>query len=367
MLCIFALLLTGCQSKLPQQPVYGVAPAESEAEIFINGIPLKVYTAEEKEYLNMKEFADAVGEKWQVSRGILVHQASIFHGDVPYFFTTDTLPPEEDNCSLYLCGGIYDGSGWYQQLEQVMSLYSYHLLEDPEKNCSYYTTYPTAEYLHTDYSVPTLMYHAVGDEPWGIRELFVSPATLEEQLKYLTENGYTPIWFEDLGEVNQLQKPVLLTFDDGYDDNYTALLPLLKKYNVKATVFIIVDLLNTEHYLTSEQVKVLSESGLVSIQSHTMSHEFLSTRSAEQLTYELQQSKLALARITGKEPFAVSYPSGRYSDASLAAVEQYYQFGLLSSGGTYVTGAKRSMIPRQYVSRNTDLEEFIEMITTAEG
>ena len=71
------------------------------------------------------------------------------------------------------------------------------------------------------------MYHAVSDNMWGIDELFVSPASMEEQLRYLVDNGYEPIWFSDLAELEQYEKPVILTFDDGYDDNYTELLPLL--------------------------------------------------------------------------------------------------------------------------------------------
>ena len=68
------------------------------------------------------------------------------------------------------------------------------------------------------------------------------------------------------------EKPVILTFDDGYDDNYTELFPLLQKYNAKATIFVIPKAIGTPHKMTAEQIYELSRSGLVSIQSHTYSH-----------------------------------------------------------------------------------------------
>ena len=91
----------------------------------------------------------------------------------------------------------------------------------------------------TGISVPIFMYHAVGNDCWGEESLFVKPEELEKQLQYLSENGYETIFFEDLAHIEQYEKPVMLTFDDGYDDNNTNLLPLLQKYGMKATIFLI--------------------------------------------------------------------------------------------------------------------------------
>ena len=95
--------------------------------------------------------------------------------------------------------------------------------------------------------VPVFMYHAVGNDCWGEEGLFVRPGDLEAQLQYLQENGYETIFFEDLSHVEQYNKPVILTFDDGYDDNYTLLLPLLEKYQMKATIFMIGALGSGQH------------------------------------------------------------------------------------------------------------------------
>ena len=126
------------------------------------------------------------------------------------------------------------------------------------------------------WNVPVLMYHAVGDEIWGYSDLFVSEAGMEEQLQYLQENGYEPIWFSDLAHIEDYEKPVILTFDDGYDDNYTVLYPLLEKYQTKATIFVIGNAMGSQHKMTQEQVYELAASGLVSIQSHTYTHGNLS-------------------------------------------------------------------------------------------
>lgn len=110
--------------------------------------------------------------------------------------------------------------------------------------------------------VPVLMYHAVGDDCWGEESLFVKPEELEKQLQYLSENGYETIFFEDLSHIEQYEKPVLLTFDDGYDDNAETLLPLLQKYGMKATIFLIAGDVGKPHKLTRAQLAELVQSGL---------------------------------------------------------------------------------------------------------
>ncbi|MFR1991353.1 MAG: polysaccharide deacetylase family protein [Oscillospiraceae bacterium] len=120
--------------------------------------------------------------------------------------------------------------------------------------------------------LPVLMKHAVGDDCWGEESLFVKPEELEKQLQYLSENGYETIFFEDLSHIEQYEKPVLLTFDDGYDDNAETLLPLLRKHGMKATIFLIAGDVGKPHKLTRAQLTELVQSGLVSIQSHGWSH-----------------------------------------------------------------------------------------------
>lgn len=254
---------------------------------------------------------------------------------------------------------IYDGTTWYLPANSLMTYLNFSALEDPDADAVYFTRFPRNTAIAEGKKVPVLMYHAVSDNCWGSSELFVSPSTLDAQIALLLENGYTLITFEDFDHLDEIEKPIMLTFDDGYDDNYTDLFPILQKYRVKATVFMITNDIGKNHKLTAEQITEMSNSGLVSIQSHTMSHEFLSNMNEEQLHTELSQSKLVLARLTGKEPFVLCYPTGKYSDLSLKVTKEYYEFGLLMSSGLYTTGGDPYLIRRYYVPRGLSASSLL--------
>ena len=243
----------------------------------------------------------------------------------------DLLPP--DGFETLLSGAAEDGTLYFaRQLT----------LSSPAENVN----------------VPVLMYHAVSDDLWGYWDLFVSPQTIEEELLYLQENGFDTIWFEDLSHVEDYEKPVILTFDDGYDDNYTELFPLLQKYNAKATIFVIPKAIGTPHKMTAEQIYELSQSGLVSIQSHTYSHGNLSTMDEQTLVFEMEESQKYLAALTGQVPYAVCYPEGTRSELSIEVAGRYYDYGLLMNGQLYNTSDDPLRVKRFYVPRGYDLGSF---------
>ena len=305
---------------------------------------------------NLKNLKDAFGGYLVDGAGIESHVASLTVNGKTYHYAAGAELAANHQKALYT------GEAWYVTADELLAEKGLHPFTDETAQTTYYTPYPLAEEIPQGVRVPTLMYHAVGDDLWGIPSLFVSPAEMEKQLQYLTENGYTPIWFEDLGKADTFKNPVLLTFDDGYANNYTDLFPLLKKYNVKVTVFMITGSIGEKNYLTEEQIKEMAASGLVSFQSHTVSHPYLSDLGQDQLQAELLDSKKTLAKLLGKEPFVLCYPTGKYSAPSLEATKKLYQFGLLMSGATYVTGSDPLKITRKYISRSTDLETFQSMI-----
>ena len=206
--------------------------------------------------------------------------------------------------------------------------------------------------------VPVLMYHAVGDDCWGEEHLFVRPAELEQQLQYLSENGYETIFFEDLAHLERYEKPVILTFDDGYGDNYTLLLPLLQKYHMKATIFMIAGDIGGPHKLTQPQLRELTQSGLVSIQSHGWSHKNMAAMGWPELVCELLRSKLALTLACGRVPTAVSYPNGKCTERTRTAAGWFYAYGVRTFDGTYLTGTDPLLIPRTAIPRGMPPDQF---------
>lgn len=258
---------------------------------------------------------------------------------------------------------LYDGTCWYLPLRGFYKALGYTELEDSEEKHLYYTSHPRPEDIPGGVQVPVLMYHAVSDDTWGIRELFVSPSEMEKQLQYLNDNGFTTIFFSDLPDVSNISKPVILTFDDGYRDNYTELFPLLKKYNCKATIFVIAGSIASDHHMDYAQIQEMVKSGLVEIGSHTMTHCDLDTLGERETIYELERSCLLLTRATGYQPYALCYPTGRQYDLTRRVAADYYQFGVLMNGGRYITGTNPFLIPRTYVSRDTDIWTFAGYIS----
>lgn len=273
------------------------------------------------------------------------------------------LDGQETVVSLVRSDELHAGDGFLQDGAAYVPLEA--ILELPgivsgaaEDGTLYFARQLTLSSPAENVNVPVLMYHAVSDDLWGYWDLFVSPQTIEEELLYLQENGFETIWFEDLSHIEDYEKPVILTFDDGYDDNYTELFPLLQKYNAKATIFVIPKAIGTPHKMTAEQIYELSQSGLVSIQSHTYSHGNLSTMDEETLVFEMEESQKYLAALTGQVPYAVCYPEGTRSELSIEVAGRYYDYGLLMNGQLYNTSDDPLRVKRFYVPRGYDLGSF---------
>ncbi|WP_428074502.1 polysaccharide deacetylase family protein [Candidatus Avelusimicrobium luingense] len=162
------------------------------------------------------------------------------------------------------------------------------------------------------------MYHHIRplpETPDGADPFSVSPELFEKQLLFLKQNGYTAVSEAEIvhayktGETT-VQKPVLLTFDDGHADNYTTLFPLLKKYQIPALIFLITDSIGTPGYLTWEQINEMKQSGLVSFGSHTCSHRRLRSLSDEEIEQEVIKSKHVLEEKLHTPVYSFCYPFG---------------------------------------------------------
>ena len=168
-------------------------------------------------------------------------------------------------------------------------------------------------------SVPVLNYHQIND--WADNALTVHTDQFDAQMKYLADNGYTAITPDEMldaweNHTELPEKPVIITFDDGYVDNYRNAFPILQKYNLKGTIFLISDYVSTyPNYLTWSQTEEMQESGLIDFESHTLSHEELTKApSLEEAQHQLAGSKKALEWNLGKEVRFIAYPCGEYDE-----------------------------------------------------
>ena len=135
------------------------------------------------------------------------------------------------------------------------------------------------------HDIPILMLHTVNDSPNDnpLGELSVSSKGLEAYFKVLKHWKYQMISMDDFlkGNYNKDRNYIVLTFDDGYKDNYTVAMPILKKYQAKATIFVNPAYFSHESdnsnwgFMTWEEVEKAETSGVFDIQAHTMTHEFI--------------------------------------------------------------------------------------------
>ncbi|VBB09815.1 polysaccharide deacetylase [Lucifera butyrica] len=179
--------------------------------------------------------------------------------------------------------------------------------------------------------VIVLEYHSISH----LGGLFcLAPDTFEQQMGYLAQNGYTAISLDQLSaglndEDALPAKPVLITFDDGYTDNYTTALPILEKYGLRATVFIITGKVDQPGYLTWAQIKDMLARG-IDIGSHTVSHRDLSKLSAVEQEKELKESKKTLEKALSRPIDYLAYPFGGFNAATLRLLGETGYLGAFS-------------------------------------
>jgi len=189
-------------------------------------------------------------------------------------------------------------------------------------------------------AIPALMYHSINKLPEGWTEdLCVSPEVFEEHLKFLKEKGYNVITARQamvlLKSRQNVMNTVILTFDDGYEDNYTKAFPLLKKYDSRGNFFVIgkdvgktFNQNGTVQYMTFAQLKEMYQQGM-EIGSHTMSHDPLAAIKPNFLPWEIYQPLNLFHEKMGFWISGIAFPNGSYNDAVLAEIKNYvkYEYG----------------------------------------
>ncbi|OGS20885.1 MAG: hypothetical protein A2252_00620 [Elusimicrobia bacterium RIFOXYA2_FULL_39_19] len=171
-----------------------------------------------------------------------------------------------------------------------------------------------------------LYYHNVDGYKSGLRSVYIQPFMFDLQMKYLKLRGYRTISFEEMIEalrqnVTPPKKTFVITFDDGYKNNFKRALPILNKYGFTATVFVAVNEIGKtlahertypEARMSSKEIKEISK--YWSIGSHTMNHKNVASLRYQDLKYELCESKKSLEKLTEKKVNMFCYPMGRFDD-----------------------------------------------------
>jgi len=216
---------------------------------------------------------------------------------------------------------------------------------------------------------PILMYHRVdeGTAPDRMgQELTVSPERFGAQLAYLKSRGISAISLEELHERLERGQPldhaVVLTFDDGYADQYDYAVPLLHQYGDSATFFVITGDLDTPGHLTWAQLDVMRALG-DDIAAHGVQHDDLSRMTAAQQAYQIDQSITALRTRLHSPVDSYCYPSGRFNRTTLALVQNAgVSFAVTTDSRFILAPENRFELPRIRVRGDWNLDQFAQAI-----
>ena len=196
--------------------------------------------------------------------------------------------------------------------------------------------------------VPVLMYHYVGDVPPPTGPyasgLTVRTADFDDQMRYLAGHGYQTVGLGDLYLARRGLKilpprAVILTFDDGGLDNYRVAFPILSKYGLRGTFFVITDKVGAVGQMDWDDLREMADQGM-SIESHTVSHPLdLRLLDNGRLGRELGDSRKAIAQNLGLAPESLSYPTGKYDQRVVAAAQAAGYLTAVTTNSNSVAGS----------------------------
>jgi peptidoglycan/xylan/chitin deacetylase (PgdA/CDA1 family) len=214
--------------------------------------------------------------------------------------------------------------------------------------------------------VPVLMFHHIESAAEAKlnhqTSLAVTPEFFAQDMEYLKTHGYTTIFPRDLvnffdNNVPLPKKPVMITLDDAYEDNYVNAYPILKQYGFKATIFTPTGLVDNPDYLNWDQIREMNGSGLVYFANHTWSHH----NSAGSLELQDKEIRLADGQLAEKSQNTdkiFAYPYGNPSvDAEKILLKYGYKLAFTTSPGSVMCKGKRFILPRTRMG-NAGLNHF---------
>ena len=227
--------------------------------------------------------------------------------------------------------------------------------------------------LTADFAVPVLMYHRICDltpeearSPL-MRDLTVSPAQFEEQVRYLVDNRFTVLTVEEVEAALRERHPlperaVALTMDDGYRDNFTCAFPILARYGIPATVFLVTGVVGDGRHVSWDDARAM-QAKTCTFESHTVHHYDLTALKPELLDSELRASKASIESRLSTPVSQIAYPSGAYNAMVTERARQAgYAIGWKKGGGPVTPGGDPYLLPRIRVRGSEDMATFRQSV-----
>ena len=212
--------------------------------------------------------------------------------------------------------------------------------------------------------VPVLCYHHIREAKPGqsesMKSYSVSPAQFAEQMKVLHDSGYHTVLPEQLYEYlvhdgPMPAKPIMLTYDDTDEEQYSIAVPEMKKYGFKGVYFIMTISINRPRYMSKEQIKNLSDSGHA-IESHTWDHHMVTKYTPADWDIQLSKPEKTLTVITGKSPTFFAYPFGLWNQDAIPELKSHhYKMAFILSTKRDTTEplytVRRMIVPGQWSTK----------------
>jgi peptidoglycan/xylan/chitin deacetylase (PgdA/CDA1 family) len=189
-------------------------------------------------------------------------------------------------------------------------------------------------------------------------------------MRYLAENGYTPIDLYDLsraiaGQGELPLQPVIISIDDGYRDFYYNAFPILREFGFTATLFVVTEFIDhgNPNYVTWPMVEEMAAAG-IRIEPHSKTHPDLRDRTRNFLVYELLGSMESVEARTGYRPRFFAYPGGQYDEEVIEMLQELHFWGAVTTaGGSWHGFENRFEWRRLRVRNTTTLPEFADLVS----
>jgi len=227
--------------------------------------------------------------------------------------------------------------------------------------------------------IPVMMYHHVREPGPGLSDaaslrFAVSPIEFEKQLDYLNQHGYTTIDSRTLDHALRTGEPlpaksVMLTFDDGWETQFTIVYPLLKARGMTGVFFVHTGAIGDEpgSAMSWSDVCQMEEDGM-DIESHTLSHPSLPRLEPEALKRELVESRTILEAKLGRPVMALAYPFGDFTDREIEATKRAgYRIAFSTEVGLVQRLDEPLEIHRTIVTFSDSTDDFAIKLTERDG